>query len=52
MLCLSITYLAEYEGVKVSKADWYEHEVSSGRVYGEYLRIIEYTRRGDIADLC
>ena len=46
-----ITYLAEYEGVKVSKADWYEHEVSGGRVYGEYLRIIEYTRRGDIADL-
>ena len=47
----SITYLAEYDGVKVSKADWYQHEVSRGRVYGEYLRIIEYTRRGDIADL-
>ena len=46
-----ITYLAEYEGVKVSKADWYQHEVSRGRVYGEYLRIIEYTKRGDIADL-
>ena len=48
---LSITYLAEYEGVKMSKEDWYQHEVSRGRVYGEYLRIIEYTRRGDIADL-
>ena len=46
-----VTYLAEYEGVKVSKADWYQHEVSRGRVYGEYLRIIEYTRRGDITDL-
>lgn len=46
-----VTYLAEYEGVKVSKADWYQHEVSRGRVYGEYLRIIEYTRRGDIANL-
>ena len=44
-----ITYLAEYDGVKVSKADWYQHEVSRGRVYGEYLRIIEYTKRGDIA---
>ena len=46
-----ITYVAEYEGVKVSKADWYQHEVSRGRVYGEYLRIIEYTKRGDIARL-
>ena len=49
---LPVTYVAEYEGVKVSKADWHQHEVSRGRVYGEYLRIIEYTRRGDIADLC
>lgn len=46
-----VTYLAEYGGIKVSREDWYEHEVSRGRVYGEYLRIIEYTRRGDIADL-
>jgi len=46
-----VTYLAEYEGVKVSKADWYQHEVSRGRVYGEYLRIIEYSKRGDIAHL-
>ncbi len=46
-----VTYLAEYEGVKIAKEDWYQHEVSRGRVYGEYLRIIEYSRRGDIADL-
>ena len=46
-----VTYLAEYEGVKVSKADWYKHPVSRGRVYGEYLRIIKYTERGDIAHL-
>ena len=46
-----ITYAAEYDGVKVSKEDWYQHEVSRGRVYGEYLRIIEYTKRGDIAHL-
>lgn len=46
-----VIYVTEYEGVKVSKADWYQHEVSRGRVYGEYLRIIEYTRRGDIANL-
>ena len=46
-----VTYLAEYDGVKVSKADWYKHPVSRGRVYGEYLRIIKYTERGDIAHL-
>ena len=46
-----VTYLAEYEGVKISKEDWYQHEVSRGRVYGEYLRIIKYTERGDIAHL-
>ena len=46
-----ITYLAEYDGIKVSKEDWYQHEISRGRVYGEYLRIIEYTKRGDIAHL-
>ena len=46
-----ITYLAEYDGIKVSKEDWYQHEVSKGRVYGEYLRIIEYSKRGDIAHL-
>lgn len=46
-----VTYLAEYEGVKIAKEDWYQHEVSRGRVYGEYLRIIEYSRRGDIAHL-
>ena len=46
-----ITYVAEYEGVKVSKEDWYQHPVSRGRVYGEYLRIIKYTNRGDIAHL-
>ena len=48
---LPITYVAEYEGVKVSKEDWYQHPVSRGRVYGEYLRIIKYTNRGDIAHL-
>lgn len=46
-----IIYVAEYDGVKVSKEDWYQHEISKGRVYGEYLRIIKYTERGDIAHL-
>lgn len=46
---LPVTYVAEYDGVEVSKEDWYQHEVSRGRVYSEYLRIIEYSKRGDIA---
>ena len=46
---LPVTYVATYDGVKISEEDWYQHEVSRGRVYGEYLRIIEYSKRGDIA---
>ena len=48
---LPITYVAVYDGVKIAEEDWYQHEVSRGRVYGEYLRIIEYSKRGDIAHL-
>ena len=48
---LPITYVAVYDGVKIAEEDWYQHEVSRGRVYGEYLRIIEYSRRSDIANL-
>ena len=48
---LPVTYIAAYDGVKIVEEDWYQHEVSRGRVYGEYLRIIEYSRRGDITDL-
>lgn len=46
-----ITYVAEYEGIRVSRDNWYQHQVSRGRVYGEYLRIIKYTKRGDIVQL-
>lgn len=37
-----------YEGVTVSKANWREHPVSQGRVYGEFLRMQEYKERGFI----
>ena len=46
-----VTYVAEYDGVKISRENWYQHEASRGRVYGEYLRIIKYSKRGDIAHL-
>lgn len=48
---LPITYVAVYDGVKIAEEDWYQRKVSRGRVYGEYLRIIEYSKRGDIAHL-
>ena len=48
---LPITYVAEYDGIRVSRENWYHYQVSRGRVYGEYLRIIKYTKRGDIAHL-
>ena len=46
-----VVYVAEYERIKIAEENWYQHEVSRGRVYGEYLRIIEYSKRGDIAHL-
>ena len=46
-----ITYEAQYGGVRVSKNDWYDHSVSRGRVYGEYLRILKYTAKKDIVSL-
>ncbi len=39
----------EYDGVFVTREDWWRHEISKARVYGEYLRIKKYSERGDIA---
>jgi uncharacterized SAM-binding protein YcdF (DUF218 family) len=43
------TYDASYSNVAVQQKDWWQHEVSRGRVYGEYMRIQLYAGRGDIA---
>ncbi len=48
---LPMTYEAKYEGIRVSRENWYQHPISRGRVYGEYLRIITYASRGDIAEV-
>ncbi|TSC58621.1 MAG: hypothetical protein Greene041619_495 [Candidatus Peregrinibacteria bacterium Greene0416_19] len=40
------SYPATYEGVEVRRETWRKHAVSRARVYGEYVRIMEYTRRG------
>lgn len=47
----ALTYDTSYEGVVVRKSDWEEHKISRERVYGEYLRILEYTKHGDIAEV-
>lgn len=44
-----ITYDAQFDGVYVSAENWYQHPISRGRTYGEYLRIIKYSTCGDIA---
>ncbi|MEJ2747932.1 MAG: YdcF family protein, partial [Anaerolineae bacterium] len=46
-----ITYTAEYDGVPVAPENWTQHPAARNRVYGEYLRIIKYAGRGDIAAL-
>ncbi len=43
------TYDATYSGITVSRQGWAMHEVSRGRVYGEFKRIQVYSERGDIA---
>lgn len=37
-----------FEGITVRKSDWRQNRVSQARVYGEYLRIKEYSERGFI----
>ncbi len=45
----ALTYDAMYDGVAVARQNWYDHPISRGRVYGEYLRIQKYAAKGDIA---
>jgi uncharacterized SAM-binding protein YcdF (DUF218 family) len=46
-----ITYDPQIDGVAVSANNWWEHPVARGRTYGEYLRILKYATRGDIAPI-
>jgi hypothetical protein len=45
------TYDEVYDGIEVRQADWWLHRISRSRVYGEYLRMVRYSQRGDIAAL-
>lgn len=40
---------AEYGGVYCSRDNWFEDERCRGRVWGEYLRILDYADRGWIS---
>ena len=45
------TYDAMVDGVAVSAVDWWAHDSSRRRVYGEFQRMLRYSGRGDIAPL-
>lgn len=46
-----ITYTAVYDGIPVRPETWREHPIARSRAYGEYLRILKYSARGDIASI-
>ncbi len=43
-----IVWDPSYDGVRVGRDNWRETEVGRGRVYGEFLRIQAYAKKGDI----
>ena len=43
------TFPAVHCDVVVEAATWFQHPVARARAYGEYLRILAYSARGDIA---
>jgi uncharacterized SAM-binding protein YcdF (DUF218 family) len=40
---------SSYDGKKITKDRWHTHLQGKQRVYGEYLRIQHYTKKGDIS---
>jgi len=45
----AITCHATYQGVTIRPHDWWRYPISASLVYGEFLRILAYSQRGDIA---
>jgi uncharacterized SAM-binding protein YcdF (DUF218 family) len=45
----AITCHATYQDVAIRPHDWWQYPISASLVYGEYLRILAYSQRGDIA---
>ncbi|MCE9628749.1 MAG: hypothetical protein K8Q91_02010 [Candidatus Vogelbacteria bacterium] len=47
---LQVTFPGVYkDGITITEDSWFKNEVAISRVWGEYLRINKYGRRGDIA---
>ncbi|NQU77336.1 YdcF family protein [Candidatus Falkowbacteria bacterium] len=46
----SYSYNAIYNNQELSRKNWYKTAQGIKRVYGEYLRILEYSKKGDIAN--
>lgn len=45
------SYVAEYNGITVTRDNWVASSVGRARVWGEYLRIQAYSEKGDIAPM-
>lgn len=45
------TFDAAYKGVTLSREHWMETELGRSRIWGEYLRILYYGKKGDILAL-
>ncbi|MGF2615831.1 YdcF family protein [Rossellomorea vietnamensis] len=48
---IPFSFAAEYKGIKIERETWSESETGRSRVWGEFLRILTYGERGDIASL-
>lgn len=48
---IPFTFDAAYEGISLSRDNWMDTEMGRSRVWGEYLRMIHYGKKGDILAL-
>ncbi|WP_421384842.1 YdcF family protein [Bacillus salacetis] len=48
---IPFSFDAEYQGVRVNRHTWSQEEIGRNRVWGEFLRILNYGEKGDIEPL-
>ncbi len=48
---IPFTFNATYKGISISRDTWMDTEVGKSRIWGEYLRILHYGKKGDIQAL-
>lgn len=48
---IPFTFDAQYQGVPLSRETWMETEIGRSRIWGEYLRILHYGKKGDLVAL-